>query len=111
MAYSNTSIAALVAAAFVGLVGCGDSADNTGQTNDTGMSDTAPATDTGMGNSATGGAAGEYPTATPQSDTNQGGDWSGDTATDPNSGSATGMQDGATTGEAGDTTGGSTPQQ
>jgi hypothetical protein len=112
MTYSNTSIAALAAAAFLGLMGCGDrGADNTGQTNDSGMSDSAPgASDTtGSGDATTGGAAGEYPTNTPPSDANQGGDWSSGSATDPNAGSAAGGQDGATStsesaGAAGDTT-------
>ena len=111
MTYSNTSIAALTAAAFLALVGCGDrGADNTGQT-DSGVSDTAPATDTGVG--ATGGAAGDYATDTPPSDMSQGqtdGTQPGG-AMDPNSGSATDMQEGATSDQAGDTAGSTKPQQ
>ena len=46
MTYTKTSIAALFAAAFLCLGGCGDrGTDNTGQTDNTGMSDTAPGDD------------------------------------------------------------------
>ena len=69
MTYTKTSIAALFATAFLCL-GCGDrgGTDNTGQADDTGMSDTAPGTagdagstgTTGAGDATTGGATGEY---------------------------------------------------
>jgi hypothetical protein len=108
MTYSNTSIAALAAAAFLGLVGCGDrGADNTGQAGDTGVSDTAPATgETGAG--TTGGTTGDYATDTPSSDMSQS-DGTAGSAMDPNTGSATDMQEGATSDQAGDTS--TTPQQ
>lgn len=111
MSYSNTSLAALTAAAFIALVGCGDrGAEDAGQT-DSGVSDTAPATDPGVG--TTGGAAGDYATDTPPSDMSQGqmdGSQTGG-AMDPNTGSATDMQEGATSDQAGDTAGSTTPQQ
>lgn len=116
MSYTKSSIAALFAAAFLCLAGCGERGANTGQTDDSGMSDTAPGT---AGDTGTTGTPGATPDATGDGtaggaydDTtgaDQSGDMSGDATGDAGAGATT--QDEATSTPPSDTAGESTPPQ